>query len=183
MAIATPVLLVLMLSGFDLTQWIRSEFRLDETVAGMGEVISQCKAINDPADIQQFDINAQLLAGTTDLTSQTAGAFIMSGVGFNAKSQLVVLWQRRTGNPQYASRIGPVGSVAALGAYRPPAGEVVITTEAFSGVQPWTLGNGLMTVTPLPAMYSSAVFLVRSSNAAQLAALTPDNTGTLACAS
>ena len=183
MALVTPVLLLLVLGGYDVTLWIRSSFRLDETASGMGEVISQCKAINDPADIQRFETNAQLLAGTTDISSTTGGAFIMSAVGYNASNQLSVLWQRRSGNPTFGSHIGGAGGAATLGAYVPPAGEVLIATETFSAVQPWSVGRTLIAASPLPALYSSALFLVRSSSSSQLATLTPDNSGTLACAS
>jgi hypothetical protein len=178
-----PVLLVLMLAGYDLTLWIRSAFRLDETAANIGETISQCNAINDPADINAFDANAQIMAGSTNISSPTGGAFIISAVGYNTSGKLVVLWQRRMGNPIYGSHIGASGGAAALGAYSLPIGEVLIATEAFSGVQPWTLSKKLMPKLALPPLYSSALFVSRAINAGAVATLNETNSGTLACAS
>jgi Flp pilus assembly protein TadG len=183
LGLLAPVLLLLMLGGYDLTIWIRAAYRLSETAADMGEVVSQCASINTPADINVFDANAQTIAGGTDISSQSGGAFILSGVGYNANNALVVLWQTRMGNPSYGSKVGAPGGAATLGAYQVPTGEVLIATEVYSGVQPWVLSSHFLHAATLPPLYSSALFLARTAIAGGLSNLTPSASGALACAS
>lgn len=183
LGLLAPVLLLLMLAGYDLVQWIGAAFRLDETTSNMGEVISQCPGINDPADINRFDATAQLIAGSTNISSQSGGAFIISGIGYNTNNALVVLWQRQMGNPAYTSKIGAQGGSVALGAYTVPSGEVLIATEVYSGLQPWIFSSHFMPTMALPPLYSSAMFLSRSPYANALAALNESSSGALACAS
>jgi Flp pilus assembly protein TadG len=163
-----PVLLLLVLGAYDLTMWISAALRLNEVAANMGGVISECQTINDPGDINRFDTAAQVIAGGTDISTQSGGAFIISAVGYNANNALVVLWQRRSGNPAFASRIGASGAKPSLGGYTPAAGDVVIATEVFSGILP---------------LYSEALFLARSATAQGLSSLNENAGAAPSCAS
>jgi Flp pilus assembly protein TadG len=43
-AIVAPLLIILALATVDLVQFIRSQLRLDETAAQLGQLVSQCEA-------------------------------------------------------------------------------------------------------------------------------------------
>lgn len=181
-ALGAPVLLLLMLGGFDLTMWIRMTYRLDAVTSQLGEVISQCNQIDDPGDINAFDAAAQQIAGKVDISSQSGGAFVITAIG-NVQGASVVLWQKHAGNPLFPSRLGSVNGAGLLGGYSVPAGQVMIGTEAFSNNQPWVLSSKLMKAGPTAPLYSVSTFLVRSSNPNQLSSLTTASATAKACAS
>lgn len=179
-ALIAPLFALIMLGGFDLAMWIRSGFRLDELTSQIGEIISRCSSINDPGDIDNFFAEANEIASPLVLDSQTDGAFIITAMGLN-NGQQVILWQEHEGNPIYASRFGSVGQTAITGAYTLSGAEVLIGTEVYSPVQPWSLGSGLLNLISTAPLYAHAMFLVRSSNTNQLATLGSGSTP--ACAS
>ena len=174
LALVAPVLLLLILGAVDIATWIRRAYRLDEVVTGMAEIVTRCTALDDPGDFAVFDQQAQVLAGTTDISSNAGGTFIVSAIG-NVGGRPTVLWQKRNGNPLNASHFGAPNGAAITGAYQVTGAEVLIGIEAFSSVQPWAFGIGLARWPATSPIYARAMFLVRSSNSAQLAVLASGN--------
>ncbi len=170
-ALAAPVILLLFLGTADLALWMRAVFRLDELTTQIGEIVTQCPVLNDPADFNGLFTDAQKLAGPVDVSSRTGGAFLITAMGITNGAP-TILWQRRIGNPVFNSRFGAVNTAPVTGAFAVSGAEILIGTEAFSAMQPWRLSAMMAKGIPnAPQLYSQSLFLVRSSSPTQLATL------------
>ena len=190
-ALVTPVLATLALATVDLVTYIRTDFRLEQVAAQMGEVITQCQAINSPGDTNRFMQEAKVMAGGLDITDLTGiGSFIITAIvpGSNSTTPTVA-WQYFFGNPLYGSSMCggaltcPAGASATIpGSFPIPAKQVLIVTEVSASVQPFMFSAKFISAST-SILHSNALFLVRSANPSNLSKVTVSTSAAQACGS
>ena len=195
-ALVAWVLAVLALATVDLVTYIRIYFRLEQVAAQMGEVITQCQAINSPGDLNRFQVEAQIMAGDLNITTPPGiGSFIVTAIvpgtptSGNSAPPPTVAWQYFSGNPLYGSAMcAPAltckaGAQATVPGYSTvPPKQVLITTEATASVLPFTF-SGKFISQAASVLHLDALFLVRSANPTNLATVTTNTAGTQGCGS
>ncbi len=200
-----PVLAVLALATVDLVTYVRIYFRLEQVAAQMGEVITQCQAINSPGDLNRFQAEAQIMASDLNITAPAGvGSFIITAVVPGTKSSgsgtntppPTVAWQYFWGNPQYGSIICRPALTCTSGAQATipgydntatppvviPANQVLIVTEATASVSPFTFSAKFISQAA-SVLHLDTLFLVRSANPTNLAKVTVNAAGTQGCGS
>ncbi len=197
----TPVLALLALATVDLVTYIRTYFQLEQVTAQMGEVITQCQALDSPGDMNRFQAEAQIMAGNLNITTSTGvGSFIITGiVPGSGGAAATIAWQYMFGNPLYGSSMCGSSTTCQAGAtatnphyFKIPSGQVLIATEATAAVQLFLFSTKVMSLfssKPMspstPVVYLNSFFLVRSPNINNLSKVTvnaPTST-TQACGS
>ena len=202
-ALVTWVLAMLAMATVDLVTYIRIYFRLEQVAAQMGEVITQCQAINNPGDLNRFQAEAQIMAGDLNITAPLGvGSFIVTAIvpgtptSGNGTPPPTVAWQYFSGNSLYGSAMCKPALTCTAGAQATvpgydntlsppvviPSNQVLITTEATASVLPFTFSAKFI---PQAAsvLHLDALFLVRSANPTNLAKVTANNTGAQGCGS
>ena len=191
-ALVAWVLALLALATVDLVTYIRIYFRLEQVAAQMGEVITQCQAINNPGDLNRFQAEAQIMAGDLNITVPLGiGSFIVTAIvpGTSTAPTPTVAWQYFSGNPLYGSAMcAPAltckaGAQATVPGYTSvPPNQVLITTEATASVSPFIF-SGKFISQAASVLHLDALFLVRSTNPTNLATITTNTAGTQGCGS
>ncbi|MGI4795261.1 MAG: TadE/TadG family type IV pilus assembly protein [Janthinobacterium lividum] len=191
-ALLAPILLVLALAMSDVITWIRNDFKLEQVAAQMGQIISSCKALDDPGDFRRFASEAQLMAGSLDITSTTGvGAFIVSGVTPSGTTE-TIRWQYFFGNPIYHSILCDTSSACSTdaiatipGNYMVPKNQVLIATESVASVGSWVLSAKILNLTSSSVQRAYSLFLVRTANPIKLATVSknPSNSTVEGCGS
>lgn len=176
-ALCAPALVLLLVGTADIILLLRNEFILEQVSSQMGEVISQCQAINSPVDLARFDAEAQIIAGNFSLTAPAgSGNFIVTAVALNTSGLPVAQWQHMGGNRVYGSILCSAGSCSAgdsvsfPNGYKIPSGQVLISVETVSAFSKWVFSSKIFPSGQIMPRYYS-FFLVRSSNPATLATL------------
>lgn len=176
-ALCAPALALLLTATADLIILLKQEFTLEQVSSQMGEIISQCKAVNSPVDLSRFDAEAQIIAGETSLTAPDgSGNFIVTVIAKNADGRSIAQWQHAGGNQIYGSILcanamcRPGDIVTLPNGYVIPSGQVLISVEAVSSFSPWIFAADFLPSKPIMPRYYS-FFLARSSNPATLTTL------------
>lgn len=173
-ALVAPLFFLVALAGSDLIRVFRAQLRAEAIAVQIGQIVSQCRAITNPGDRNNFWAHARRIAGSVidvDGTAANQGTMIISAVARNTAGTANVLsWQMRTGNTGNVSRLGSsVGGAATVSdSFIVPATHTLLVTEVYARVQPWTLSAGLIG-TALPAtIYGTTLFLSRAPDPATL---------------
>ncbi len=176
-ALVALVLATLALATVDLVTYIRTYFRLEQVAAQMAEVITQCQAVDTPGDTNRFEAEAQILAGSFNITTaNAAGSFIITAiVPGSGGAPATVAWQYPFGNYlQYGSAMCGGATICAPGVTatilgynnttsKLPPGQVLIATEVTGSVAPFMFSAKLINASS-SVLHLNALFLVRSSN-------------------
>lgn len=181
-AIFAPVGVIFMVATADIMVGIRNDFVLEQVSSQMGEVISQCSAINSPADLSRFGAQAQIIAGNISLTAPAgSGNFIVTAIGLNSSGKPVAEWQYMGGNTIYGSILCSNGGCSAGQAvtlpnsYALPSGQILIFSEAISSFSPWIFSRHFFSSSSVvPHFYS--MFVVRAPNPQILSTLGSSST-------
>jgi Flp pilus assembly protein TadG len=158
-AIVAPFILLLLLAGADLTVYMRTAMRVDETATEVAEVVTQYSNLYQ-GDFTTLFNDSQTIAGTMPVTGLT-GATIISGIVSSNGSQTIA-WQQRSPSATFSSQFGRVGAVPNLpNNYTLPAGVVLIAVEIATSATPWVFSAGLMPASNISSVRSYALFQPR----------------------
>lgn len=158
-----------MLGGADLSLFMRSVMRMDETSTEVAMVVTQYDKLY-LGDFTNIFNAAQTIAGTTPVTG-LAGTTIVSGIVRSGGRQTIA-WQQRSASATFASLFGKVGDVPVLpDAYvLPTDGEVLIAVEVFTTTSTWVLSAEMMGGPGSTSIGSYALFQPRLGALAQITA-------------
>ncbi len=161
MAIATPVVLGLLLSGIEVTRYVLLNQKIVRTSATMADLVSQAETLSEGGLVNLFDATAYVM-DPFDLAVD--GQLVVSSIsGDDAAAR--INWQRSFGGGSGGSAFGVEGGTASL-----PAGfvvrgnETVVITEVFYDYVPAFMGTQLVSRT----LYNYAVFRPRFSSLATI---------------
>jgi Flp pilus assembly protein TadG len=159
-ALVAPFLVLLMLAGTDLTIFMRTKMRLDETATEVSLVVTQYQDLYD-SDFTGFFNAAQSIAFTTPVTGQF-GATIITGI-VNKNGKQTIAWQKISPSATFRSLLGTsVGAVPTLPYdYLLPSGGVLIAVEIFTSTTPWVFSASLMGSSTVTSLRSYALFQPR----------------------
>ena len=166
MALVAPLFFLVALATADLIRLFRAQLRAETIAVQIGQIVSQCRTITNPGDVNNFWAHAQRIAGTViDVNSRDGGRMIISAVSRNGNANRLS-WQLRTGNnaAKFNSRLGSsIGGTATISdGFVVPASQTLMVTEVFAVVQPFVLSAGLIgTVLPRD-IYGTTLFLSRA---------------------
>lgn len=175
LALMAPLLFLLALGTTDLIRAFRAQLRMEMVAVQIGQIVSQCARIADPADFAQFWGHAARIAdGRVDVNSATGGAIVISAISQNPTNANAnrLNWQRRTGNVSATSAFNTTSAPVIRGranqAFVVPAGQTLFATEVFAIIEPWVLSAGLIgTVLPQQIM-GITMFLSRATDPTRL---------------
>jgi Flp pilus assembly protein TadG len=154
-ALVAPVLALLMLVGTDLSIFMRTQLRLDETATELALVVTQYQKLYT-SDFTDLFNAAQTIAGTTQVTG-LQGATIITGIHNNGGRQTIA-WQQKSGASQFSSLYGAPGSTPTLPAgYVLPSGGTLIAVEVSTLARPWVLSASLMGTSSITSLRSYAL--------------------------
>jgi Flp pilus assembly protein TadG len=164
-ALVAPFILLLMLGGTDLTIFMRTKMRIDETAAEVSLMVTQYQDLYE-SDFTYLFNAAQTVAGRTPVTGAAddlpSGATIITGI-VNSGGKQTVAWQRRSGAATYVSQFGTAaGSVPSLpNSYLLPSGGTLIAVEVFTPATPWVFSAALMGGSGATTLRSYALYQPR----------------------
>ena len=155
-----PFILLLMLAGTDLSIFMRTKMRVDETATGLALVVTQYQNLYD-SDFTDLFNAAQTVAGTTPVTG-LFGTTIITGI-VNSGGKQTIAWQKRSASATFTSLFGTnPGSVPVLpNNYLLPSGGVLIAVEVFTSGSPWVLSASLMGASAVTSLRSYALYQPR----------------------
>lgn len=158
-ALVVPFILLLMLAGADLTVYMRTAMRVDETATELAVVVTQYSNLYQ-SDFTTLFGAAQTIAGTTPVTG-LLGATIISGI-VNSNGTQTIAWQQRSPSARFASQFGGVGSVPTLpNNYKLPTAGVLIAVEVATSASPWVFSARLMPTSSISSIRTYALFQPR----------------------
>lgn len=181
-ALLVPFFFLIALAGADLIRVFRAQLRTETIAVQIGQIVSQCRAITNPGDRNNFWAHAQRIAGTViDVNSATGGAMIISAVGRNGNANRLS-WQMRTGNVTSVSRLGSTagGTATISDNFVVPTSQTLLVTEVYAVVQPFVLSAGLIGTVLPRVIYGTTLFLSRAPDPTTLQTA-PSNSTTPDC--
>lgn len=144
-ALVAPFVILVMLSGADLSLFMRTVMRMDETATGVAMAVTQYDKLYD-GDFTDLFNASQIIAGTTAVTG-SAGMTIITGIKKSGGRQTIA-WQKLSpSTTTFTSLFGTaVGATPVLPDkyVLPTDGEVLIAVEVFTTASPWVLSATLM---------------------------------------
>ena len=160
-----------MLAGTDLSIFMRTKMRLDETATELAQVVTQYQTLYS-SDFTALFNASQTIAGTTPVTG-LLGTTIITGIS-NSGGKQTIAWQQRSPSATFTSLFGTkVGSVPVLpNNYLLPTGGTLIAIEVFTSASPWVLSASLMGGSGATSLRSYALYQPRLGS---LSAVTPGN--------
>jgi Flp pilus assembly protein TadG len=165
-ALVTPFIMLVMLAGADLSLYMRTVMRMDETSTGVAMAVTQYDNLYTGDFKGLFDAS-QLIAGTTQVTG-VSGATIISGI-VNTAGQQTIKWQQISPSATFKSLFGGVGAVPVLpNSYLLPSGGTLIGVEVFTTASPWMLSAKLMGGPGSASIRSFALFAPRLGSLSQV---------------
>ena len=102
-ALVAPFIILVMLGGTDLTIFMRTMMRVDETGTQISLAVTQYQSLYD-SDFTYLFNAAQTVAGTTPVTG-LLGATIITGI-VNSGGRQTIAWQRRSPSATFPSQFG-----------------------------------------------------------------------------
>jgi Flp pilus assembly protein TadG len=167
-ALIAPFIMLLMLAGADMTVYLRTAMRVDETATEVAQVVTQYNNLYQ-GDFTTLFNDAQTIAGTTPVTG-LLGATIISGI-VNSNGNQTIVWQQRSPSAIFSSQFGIAGAVPTLpNNYTLPTGGVLITVEIATSTSPWVFSAGLMPASSVHSVRSFALFQPRLASLATVTA-------------
>jgi Flp pilus assembly protein TadG len=159
-ALLAPFILLVMLAGTDLTIFMRTKMRLEETSTQIALLVTQYTNLYD-SDFTTLFNAAQSVAGTTPVTG-LLGTTVITGIVNNGTRQTIA-WQKRSASATYSSLFGTsVGAVPVLPSnYLLPSGGTLIAVEVFTPATPWVLSASLMGGSGATSLRSFALYQPR----------------------
>ena len=159
MAIATPVVIGLLLSGIEVTRYVLLNQKIERASATMADLVSQAETLSEGGLANLFSATAYVM-DPFDLVAE--GQLVVSSIsGDDGDDDARINWQRSFGGGSGGSAFGVEGGTANL-----PAGfvvrenETVVVTEVFYDYVPAFMGTQLVSRT----LYNYAVFRPRFSS-------------------
>jgi Flp pilus assembly protein TadG len=158
-ALVVPFILLLMLAGADVTVYLRTAMRVDETATELAVVVTQYSNLYQ-SDFTTLFNDAQTIAGNIPVTG-LFGATIISGIVNNNGTQTIA-WQQRSPSATFNSQFGRVGSVPSLpNNYTLPTGGVLIAVEVATSASPWVFSARLMPASSISSVRTYALYQPR----------------------
>ncbi len=159
-ALVAPLILLMMLAGADITLFLRTAMRIDETATGVALVVTQYQSLYT-SDFTDLFNAAQTIAGTTTVTG-LFGATIITGI-VNSSGKQTIAWQQRSSSATFNSVFGKtVGAAPVLpNNYTLPAGGVLIAVEVFTTATPWVFSAKMMGASSISSLRSYALYQPR----------------------
>jgi Flp pilus assembly protein TadG len=160
-AFVAPLIVLLMLGGTDLTIFMRTKMRLDETVTQLALAVTQYNNLYD-SDFTGLFNAAQTVAGATAVTGQF-GTTLITGIVTDGNDRQTIAWQKRSPNSTGTSQFGTaVGAVPTLpNNYLMPKNSTLIAVETVTSASPWVLSASLMGGHGTTSLRSYALFQPR----------------------
>jgi Flp pilus assembly protein TadG len=141
-ALVAPFVILVTLAGADLSLFMRTVMRMDETSTELAMNVTQYADLYD-SDFTDLFNASQTIAATTPVTGEF-GATIISGIVNNGGKQTIA-WQRISASATFKSSIGVAGAVPVLpNNYVLPSGGTLIAVEVFTTASTWVLSAKLM---------------------------------------
>ena len=141
-ALLAPIVLLVMLAGADLSLFMRTVMRMDETSTELALTVTQYDSLYD-GDFTTLFNAAQTIASGTPVTG-LFGATIISGIVYSGGKQTIA-WQKISPSATFRSLFGVAGAVPVLpNRYVLPSGGTLIAVEVFTTASPWVLSVALM---------------------------------------
>ena len=172
-ALVAPFVILVMLAGADLSLFMRTVMRMDETATGVAIAVTQYDNLYD-SDFATLFTASQTIAGLTTSVTGLSGTTIITGIKKSGGTQTIA-WQKLSPQATSASLFGAaVGAAPVLpDTYvLPTDGEFLIAVEVFTKASPWVLSAKLMGGPGSTSIRSYALFQPR------LGALSAINVGT-----
>jgi Flp pilus assembly protein TadG len=159
-ALVAPLILLLMLACTDLTIFMRTKMRIDETATEIALTVTQSQNLYVGEFTGLFNA-AQAIAGPTDVTG-LFGTTIISGIVTDGNDHQTIAWQKRSPQASADSLFGAIGSVPTLPySYLMPKNSTLIAVEVFTAASPWVLSASLMGGTGSTVLRSYALYQPR----------------------
>jgi Flp pilus assembly protein TadG len=160
-ALVAPFIMLLMLAGTDLTIFMRTKMRVDETATEVALAVTQYQNLYD-SDFTGLFNAAQTIAGTTPVTG-LFGTTIITGIVTDTNDRQTIAWQKRSAQATFTSLFGTaVGSVPNLpNSYLMPKSGTLIAVEVFTSTSPWVLSASLMGGAGTTSLRSYALYQPR----------------------
>jgi Flp pilus assembly protein TadG len=157
-ALIAPFILLLMLVGTDLTIFMRTKMRVDETATQVALAVTQYQELY-AGDFTTFFNAAQMVGGTTPVTG-LLGATIITGIVTDGNDRQTIVWQYKSSQATFNSLFGTAkGSVPNLpNSYLMPKNSTLIAVEVFTSTSPWVLSASLMGGSGTTSLRSYALF-------------------------
>ena len=170
-ALVAPFIIMTMLAGTDLSIFMRTKMRLDETATELAQVVTQYQTLYS-SDFTVLFNASQTIAGTTPVTG-LLGTTIITGIA-NSGGKQTIAWQQRSPSATFTSLFGTgAGSTPVLpNNYLLPTGGTLIAIEVFTSASPWVLSASLMGGSGATSLRSYALYQPRLGS---LSAVTPGN--------
>jgi Flp pilus assembly protein TadG len=142
-ALVAPFVILVMLGGADLSLFMRTVLRMDETATGVAMAVTQYDKLYN-GDFTDLFNASQTIAGTTAVTG-LPGTTIITGIQKSGGRQTIA-WQKLSPSATFTSLFGTPGATPVLpDTYvLPTDGEVLIAVEVFTTASPWVLSATLM---------------------------------------
>jgi Flp pilus assembly protein TadG len=172
-ALLAPFVILVMLAGADLSLFMRTVMRMDETATGLAMAVTQYDKLYN-GDFANLFNASQTIAGTTTPVTGLLGTTIITGIVKGGGKQTIA-WQQRSTLATFNSLFGTaVGAAPVLpdGYVLPTDGEVLIAVEVFTTASPWVLSATLMGGPGSTSIRSFALFQPRLGS---LAVINPGN--------
>lgn len=160
-ALVAPFIMLLMLAGTDLTIFMRTKMRVDETATQIALMVTQYQSLY-AGDFTTFFNAAQTVANTTPVTG-LLGATIITGIVTDANDRQTIAWQYKSSQATFTSLFGTAtGSTPNLpNSYLMPKNSTLIAVEVFTSASPWVLSASLMGGAGTTSLRSYALFQAR----------------------
>jgi Flp pilus assembly protein TadG len=163
-ALVAPFVMLVMLAGADLSLFMRTMTRMDETAAELAKAVTQYDNLYVSDFVGLFGASQTIAGPQTDVTG-IAGATIITGIVRVGTNNQTIAWQRRTGLTTFTSMLGAVNAVPVLpDNYALPAGGTLIAVEVFTNETLWVFSAKLplmSDVTNIASIRSYALFQPR----------------------
>ena len=144
-ALVAPFVILVMLAGADLSLFMRTVMRMDETATGVAIAVTQYDNLYD-SDFATLFTASQTIAGLTTSVTGLSGTTIITGIKKSGGTQTIA-WQKLSPQATSASLFGTaVGAAPVLpDTYvLPTDGEFLIAVEVFTKASTWVLSAKLM---------------------------------------
>ena len=162
MAVATPVVIGLLLSGVEVTRYVLLNQKIERATATMADLVSQSETLSEGGLVNLFSATAYVM-DPFDLEAD--GQLVVSSISATNGNPARINWQRSFGGGSGGSAFGVEGGTANL-----PVGfvvrdnETVVVTEVFYDYVPAFMGTQMVARN----LYNYAVFRPRFSSLATI---------------
>lgn len=164
-AMAFPILVVLVLGGFEIGRYVLLQQKLQSVAVETADLIAQAETISG-TEVDNILVAVDHIMTPFDLGDR--GVVIVTSVGATGNNPPMVNWQRSGGGTANAtSKLGVPGTTATLpSGFVVRAGESVIVSEVFYDYEPLLAMN----LIPLPSgqLYNESLYRPRFGTLASL---------------